>query len=67
MATPVVETGESYMDSGSVWVPSLNPEEATIIESINEESTLKLIWNVNSYGLINMDTLERYMVIEHVL
>ncbi len=56
---------QAYNEDGSIWYVS-EPTEQTLFTNPAGAST-KITWKVNSYGETNLDTLDRYVVLEHII
>jgi hypothetical protein len=56
---------QAYNEDGSIWYTSAATSQ-TIFENPAGAST-KIKWMINSYGELNLDTLERYVVLEHII
>ena len=55
-----------YTDEGSVWFYNDVPISKTLYD-VPSGATWKFKWIVQTYGLYNTDTGERYMIFEHIL
>lgn len=55
----------SYNEDGSIWMTS--EAEAVTVTVQPEGASTVVNWTINTYGETNLDTLERFVVIEHVL
>lgn len=56
---------EAYNEFGSIWFTS-ESTQITLFTTPAEAST-SLTWKIKSYGEINLDTLDRYLVLEHII
>lgn len=56
---------QAYNEFGSIWYTSKGTE--TEMFTTPAEASTKLTWKIKSYGEINLDTLDRYLVLEHVI